>query len=66
LILKRNGDHDQLVEVVGFVFGYWLLHTLCLPGVYRTLSFYANLYILFRQFQRFALPAGGRDEITPL
>jgi hypothetical protein len=53
LVLKRNGNHDHLVVLVRFESGHHLLQ----------MSIGYFIIPLFRQFQRFALLAGGRDWI---
>ena len=56
LVLQGNGQHDQLIFIAGFEFCHKVLFPIK-PYGFKLDS------PLFRQFQRLALLAGGRDEI---
>ena len=56
LVLERDGEHDHLVFIAWFVFCHGRGPLLLVP---RRMELVIN-FPLFRQFQRFALPALGR------
>ena len=55
LRLERKRNKNHLIVLVWFVSGHVFLQT----------SLRSSIVPLFRQSQRCALPAGGRDEETP-
>jgi hypothetical protein len=56
LVLERDGEHDHLIFIAGFVFCHGFLY--CIEP--RHMNLVIKISHLFRQFQRFALPALGR------
>ncbi|MEO7838640.1 MAG: hypothetical protein ABIU06_04745, partial [Anaerolineales bacterium] len=55
LVLQGNREHDHLIFIAWFVFCHRCLYLI------KPHRFALVINPLFRQFQRLALPAGGRS-----